>query len=68
MKHPCMKCGAALCSDEIALYKKLVFRAATEFLCLECLAGEMRTSREKLQSIIDYYHRTGTCCLFAKWE
>lgn len=63
-----MKCGAELCSDEMALYKKLVFRGATEFLCLDCLAGEMRTSRERLQSVIDYYHRTGICCLFAKVE
>ena len=68
MKHLCAACGAELCSDEMALYKKLVFRAATEFLCLDCLAGEMRTTREKLQSVIDYYHRTGICCLFAKVE
>ena len=63
-----MKCSTELCSDEMALYKKLVFRSATEYLCLDCLAGEMRTRREKLQSLIDYYHRTGFCCLFAKTE
>lgn len=66
MTHKCMKCGAELRSDEMALYKKLVFRSATEYLCLDCLAGEMRTKRERLQSLIDYYHHTGTCCLFAK--
>lgn len=68
MKHQCMKCGAELCSDEMALYRKLVFRAATEYLCLDCLAGEMRTGRERLQSLINYYRRTGTCCLFTKMD
>ena len=63
-----MSCGSELCSDEIALYRKLVFRAATEYLCLDCLARECSTSREKLQGLIDYYHRTGLCCLFAKVE
>lgn len=63
-----MSCGAALCSDEIALYKKLVFRSAEDYLCLDCLAGQLTTSREKLQGLIDYYHRTGICTLFAKTE
>ena len=63
-----MGCGAGLCSDEIALYKKLVFRAAEEYLCLDCLARQLTTSRSKLQSLIDYYHRTGICTLFAKTE
>ena len=66
MNHLCNNCGAALCSDETALYRKLIFRAATEYLCMDCLAVELRTSREKLQMLIDYYHRTGICSLFAK--
>jgi hypothetical protein len=61
-----MKCGSALCSDEISLYKKLIYRAATEYLCMDCLAAELRTTRGKLQSLIEYYHRTGICSLFAK--
>lgn len=64
----CLRCGAGLCSDEKALYKKLVFRAAEEFLCLDCLSAELNTTRSRLQSLIDYYHRTGICCLFAKTE
>jgi hypothetical protein len=64
----CLGCGAGLCSDEKALYKKLVFRAAEEFLCLDCLSAELNTTPSKLQSLIDYYHRTGICCLFAKIE
>lgn len=68
LKHTCMNCGADLCSDEIALYRKLVFRGATEYLCLDCLARELSFSRDRLQKLIDYYHRTGLCCLFAKTE
>jgi hypothetical protein len=64
----CLGCGAGLCSDEKALYKKLVFRAAEGFLCLDCLSAELNTTPSKLQSLIDYYHRTGICCLFAKNE
>jgi hypothetical protein len=63
-----MECGGGLVSDEIALYKKLVSRGAEEYLCLGCLARSCSTTREKLQSLIDYYHRTGVCSLFVKWE
>lgn len=68
MKRSCMNCASELCSDEIALYRKLVFRGATEYLCLDCLARELTTSRERLEGLIYYYHRTGLCCLFAKVE
>ena len=67
-RHTCMRCGAGLCGDEIALYKKLVFRGADEFLCLDCLAAYCSTTREKLEALIAYYHRTGICSLFVKWE
>ncbi len=67
-RHTCMRCGAGLCGDEIALYKKLVFRGAEEYLCLDCLAADCSTTREKLETLIAYYHRTGICTLFAKWE
>ena len=68
MVHKCIKCGAELTTDEMSLYKKLVFRPAKEFLCLDCMAEEMRTSRDRLEYLIDYYHRTGECSLFAKIE
>lgn len=66
--HTCMHCGAVLSGDEVALYKKLVYREASQFLCLNCLASNLDTTRDKLNQLIIYYHRTGICSLFAKWE
>ena len=65
--HPCMRCGVALTGDEIALYRKVVCRGAREFLCLDCQAADYGTSREKLEDLIAYFHRTGICSLFAKY-
>lgn len=65
--HRCMECGAGLMPDEIALYRKLFSRGATEFMCLDCQASYLNVTREKLQEIIDMYHKTGSCSLFAKY-
>ena len=65
--HPCMRCGVFLTGDEIALYRKLVSRSAEAFLCLDCQAAEYGIEREKLEQLIDYFHRTGICALFAKY-
>ena len=66
--HQCMKCGAILKSDEIALHMKLFSRAAKTFMCLDCQAAYLRVEREQLEELIERYHKTGTCVLFAKWE
>lgn len=66
--HLCMKCGAGLKSDEIALHRKLFSRAAKEYLCLDCQAAYLKVDRESLEKVIEQYHRSGTCVLFAKWE
>ncbi|MBQ6987110.1 MAG: hypothetical protein IJR48_02660 [Oscillibacter sp.] len=64
----CTRCGAGLGGDEIALYRKMVSREAQEFLCLDCQASDCGATREKLQRLIDYFHRTGICTLFAKYD
>ena len=64
----CMRCGAGLTGDEIALHKKRICRSAEEFLCLDCQAADCGATREKLERLIDYFHRTGICSLFAKYE
>lgn len=64
--HRCMKCGAVLTGDEIALHRKLISRAATEYFCLDCMARYCGVTREHLEGLIAYFHRTGICVLFAK--
>lgn len=67
-EHVCMRCGAELHGDEIALYRKMVFRGATQFLCLNCLAEDISTTREKLEALIQWFYRTGVCTLFVRSE
>ena len=66
--HICMKCGAGLMSDEIALHRKLFGIASKDFMCLDCQAEYLRVDRERLEKTIEMYHRSGTCMLFAKWD
>ena len=58
-RHLCMDCGAALSGDEIALHKKIICRAAEQYYCMDCLAAFCSTSRERLEQLVSYYHRTG---------
>lgn len=64
MEHRCFKCGNVLKSDEIALYRKLIWREAPQYLCLNCLAGDLSSTPERLQDLIDYYRYKQRCCLF----
>ena len=66
--HLCKKCGIKLVSDEIALHMKLFSRATKEFLCLDCQAEYLGVERGGLEEVIERYHRSGTCVLFAKYE
>lgn len=65
-RHSCAHCGTPLKSDEVALTKKMISRMITHYFCLDCLAAAYSTTRRQLQELIDYYHRTGECTLFAK--
>lgn len=61
----CMKCGKAeLSGDELAIYRKLVNRGATEFLCIDCLAEFFKCDRSEIEARIKYYRESGTCTLF----
>lgn len=66
--HVCKKCGEGLMSDEIALHRKLFGKASKEFMCLDCQAVYLRVEREYLEKVIEKYHKSGTCVLFAKYE
>ena len=55
-------------SDEIALHMKLFGKMSKEFMCLDCQAEYLQVDRERLENVIEMYHKSGTCVLFAKWE
>lgn len=59
----CRKCGRTLTSDEIGLYKKMVHRGATSFLCISCLSAHFGCSEELLRQKIVQFKRMG-CMLF----
>lgn len=61
----CIQCGKRLTNDEIGLYKKMVNRGATDFLCIDCLSAHFGITVEKALEIIEQYRRNG-CTLFAK--
>ena len=66
--HICKSCGSKLASDEITLHMKLFSRAAKEFMCLDCQAAYLKVKRSQLEEVIERYHQSGTCVLFAKYE
>ncbi len=60
----CKECGAELLADDIAIYRKLVYRNADEFFCIDCLAAWMGCTRQKIEDLIRYYRESGECTLF----
>jgi hypothetical protein len=60
----CRECGAALTTDDIAIYLKLVTKNAQDFLCINCLGSELKCGREAIEQRIRYYKETGECALF----
>ena len=64
MNHQCLRCGKSLHGDEIALYRKLVMREASHYLCMECLASDLSTTTKRLKELIDYFRDQQKCCLF----
>lgn len=60
----CKECGADLGSDDIAIYRKMVLRCATEYLCIDCLAKYFGVTREDIEQRIRYYRESGSCVLF----
>lgn len=60
----CRVCGTPLSGDDIAIYKKLVFRGAEDFLCISCLAAYFNCPRAEIEKRIRYYRESGQCTLF----
>ncbi len=59
----CIRCGAALSRDEIALHKKLYNRAAESFMCIRCSSGYLEVTQELLIAKIEEFKKMG-CTLF----
>ena len=59
-----MRCKAPLGCDDVAIYRKMVLRCATEFMCIDCLAEYLGVSRQAIEERICFYRETGSCALF----
>ena len=62
---PCKKCGKPLSRDEIALYRRMIYRGADESdcICIKCLADELKVSEAALFDKIEHFKKAG-CTLF----
>ncbi len=61
----CKNCGKEnLSGDELAIYRKMVNREASEFLCIDCLADYFKCSRSDIEDRINYYRKCRRCALF----
>lgn len=60
----CIKCSKRLTNDEIGLHKKLVSRAATEYMCMHCLCEYFSMSEDSAKRLIERYRKSG-CTLFS---
>ncbi len=59
----CVRCGAALTKDDIALTRKLINRGAGSFCCISCLAEHFGLTEEILREKIREFKAMG-CTLF----
>lgn len=59
----CVRCGAVLKKDDIALTRKMVNRGAREFFCVSCLAEHFELDEEILRVKIQEFRDMG-CTLF----
>lgn len=60
----CFQCGRPLSSDEIAVYRRLVNRAAEQCLCISCFAKEFSVTEELIRQKIRQFKEMG-CTLFS---
>lgn len=60
----CFQCGRTLSSDEIAVYRRLVNRAAEQCLCISCFAKEFSVTEELIRQKIRQFREMG-CTLFS---
>ena len=59
----CKSCAKILHIDEIAIYRRLVFRDADEYLCKNCLAASFGVDVSEIDKKIEHFRSIG-CSLF----
>ncbi|MCQ2435438.1 MAG: DNA-directed RNA polymerase I subunit RPA49 family protein [Clostridia bacterium] len=59
----CVSCKRELTRDDIGAYKKFINRGAEQFMCVECLARELKLTPEEIYKKIEYFRQMG-CTLF----
>lgn len=64
-ERKCKQCGCFLTSDEIALSMKLQGKQVQSYFCLDCQAVYSNTTRKRLEQLLETYHKSGLCSLFA---
>ncbi|EKQ56610.1 MULTISPECIES: hypothetical protein [unclassified Clostridium] len=65
MNDICKECNKILETDEVAIYRRLVQRGATEYLCIDCLSKHFKCSRDLIIERIIHFREIG-CTLFCK--
>lgn len=63
MKIQCYECSIELSKDEIALCKKLLGRQIEKYMCINCLADFLETTKDILEEKIQDFKEQG-CALF----
>lgn len=61
----CKTCGKPLLPDEIAVFRKLINRGATEYCCIDCLAAHFHCPRSLIEQKIREFRAMG-CTLFSQ--
>ena len=59
----CVRCGAPLVKDDIAMTRKMINRGAETFYCLPCLADHFELTEDILREKIKEFRAMG-CTLF----
>ena len=59
----CMQCEKGLSGDEVAIYRRLIYRDASEYMCKACLAKYLGVPEEVIDVRIAYFKKIG-CALF----
>ena len=59
----CVRCGAPLMKDDVAMTRKMINRGAEIFYCLPCLADHFELTEDILREKIKEFRAMG-CTLF----